>query len=87
MRKHEKGAFLFPQLTMAPELLESTGQTNWKPGYIDYLFLAFNSSTALSPADTAVLGRWAKMLMMLQASISFTITGSVVRGSEPTGHG
>ena len=36
-------------------------------GFMDYLFLAFNTSTALSPADTAVLSRWAKFLMMIQA--------------------
>ncbi len=40
---------------------------------MDYLFLAFNTSTALSPADTAVLSRWAKLLMMMQALISLTL--------------
>lgn len=71
--KHEEGAFLFPQMTMSSDLLESTCQENWKPGFIDYLFLAFTSSTALSPTDSPVLSRWAKLLMMIQASISFTI--------------
>jgi hypothetical protein len=40
---------------------------------MDYLFLSFNTSTALSPADTAALSRPAKGLMMLQASISLVI--------------
>lgn len=71
--RHEKGVFLFPQMTMSAEMLDLTDQTNWKPGYWDYLFLAFNSSTALSPTDSPVLSRWAKGLMMLQASISLTI--------------
>jgi uncharacterized membrane protein len=71
--QHEEGAFLFPQMTMTEEQLEQSGHAGWHPGFVDYLFLAFNTSTALSPADTAVLGRWAKVLMMMQATISFTV--------------
>jgi len=41
------------------------------PGYIDYLFLAFTNATAFSPADTFPLTPRAKLLMMLQALISF----------------
>jgi hypothetical protein len=47
--------------------------THWAPGFIDYLFVAFCFSTALSPADTAPLTRRAKSLMMAQAAISLTI--------------
>jgi hypothetical protein len=39
---------------------------------VDYLFLAFNTSTAFSPTDVPVLSRWAKVLMMVQALISLT---------------
>jgi len=37
------------------------------------MFLAFNTSTASSPADTAALPRWAKILMMIQATISLAV--------------
>lgn len=70
---HHCGDFLFPQMTMSPEVKEQLRQKNWAPNFIDYLFLAFNTSTALSPADTGVLTRWAKLLSMLQACISVTI--------------
>ena len=40
---------------------------------MDYLFLSFNTSTALSPTDTQILSRWAKALMMVQSLISLTI--------------
>ncbi|MDQ2800974.1 MAG: hypothetical protein M3Y13_15180 [Armatimonadota bacterium] len=70
---HCHGSFLFPQMTMTDERLAQSGQSGWSPGFVDYLFLAFNSSTALSPADTAVLSRWAKLLMMVQAAISLTV--------------
>jgi hypothetical protein len=39
---------------------------------VDYLFLAFNTSTAFSPTDVPVLSRWAKLMMIVQASISLT---------------
>lgn len=62
---HTEGAFLFPQMTLAKH-----AQRGWSPGFVDYLFLAFNTSTAFSPTDVPVLSRWAKVLMMLQSVIS-----------------
>ncbi len=70
-RSHQRGAFLFPQMALHPE--SPTRPDSWHPQFIDYLFLSFNTSTALSPTDTAVLSRWAKCLMMLQSVISLTI--------------
>ena len=52
---HTEGAFLFPQMTMLPEAKAAAGQQMWSPSFIDYLFLAFNTSTAFSPTDTPVL--------------------------------
>jgi len=63
-----RSAFLFPQMTSKPG-----GDPSWVPNFVDYLFLAFNTSTAFSPTDTAVLSRWAKMGTMLQSLISLTI--------------
>lgn len=65
---HTDGAFLFPQM-MLPKGFKSVKQ-GWRPGFVDYLFLAFNTSTAFSPTDVPVLSRWAKCLMMIQSSIS-----------------
>ena len=71
--RHVDGAFLFPQMTLDAAAKEAAGASAWSPGFVDYLFLAFNTSTALSPTDVPVLSRWAKLLMMLQAMISLTI--------------
>ncbi len=60
--QHIEGAFLFPQMTM--------GDREWMPGFVDYLFLAFNTSTAFSPTDVPALSRWAKGMMMIQSMIS-----------------
>jgi hypothetical protein len=48
------------------------GEQCWSPGFVDYLFLAFNTSTAFSPTDCPVLSGWAKVLMMIQSLISLT---------------
>lgn len=64
-------AFLFPQMLQQAEGRKA--RTDWSPDFVDYLFLAFNTSTAFSPTDTAVLSRGAKLGMMAQALISLTI--------------
>lgn len=69
---HTDGAFLFPQMTLNPDMRAAMGEDDWTPKFVDYLFVAFNTSTAFSPTDCPVLSRWAKVLMMLQAFISFT---------------
>jgi hypothetical protein len=67
---HTDGAFLFPQMTLTPRLRKEMGEDQWSPHFVDYLFLAFNTSTAFSPTDVPVLSRWAKVLMMVQAAIA-----------------
>ncbi len=67
---HTEGAFLFPQMT---KYSKTATEDNWSPRFIDYLFIAFNMSTAFSPSDTPVLSRWAKVLTMLQSAISLII--------------
>jgi hypothetical protein len=71
---HPSRGFLFPQMTVV-DAAES-GRTDvpaWSPQFMDYLFLAFNTSMAFSPTDAPVLSRWAKVLTMVQAAISLTV--------------
>jgi len=70
---HTNGAILFPQMTMNEQALKEADQLDWSPNFIDYLFLAFNTSTAFSPTDAPVLARWAKILMMVQSLLSLLI--------------
>lgn len=56
---------------------DSRGQRAQAPTFVDYLFLAFSTATAFSAADTVPLTHRAKLLMMLQASISM-VTLAVV---------
>jgi hypothetical protein len=68
---YESADLLFPQQQIAPRA------EPWAPLFVDYLFLAFNGSTALSPTDTLVLSRRMKLLMMCQALISLTVLAVV----------
>jgi uncharacterized membrane protein len=58
--------FAFPQ----PITADNPGKDETLPGFIDYLFLSFTTSTAFSPTDTLPLSRRMKMLMMAQAMSS-----------------
>ena len=70
-RVEEPWDFLFPQRGG-----ELPGYENWLPRYTDYLYLALTTSFAFSPTDTLPLTRRAKMLMLLQSTISIiTLTG------------
>jgi hypothetical protein len=56
----------FPQ-DSAPE---GEVRPGWKPTYPDYLFLSFSTATAFSTTEVAPFTTRAKMLMMVEASIS-----------------
>jgi len=70
---HRSRDFLFPQMNLGGGVARG-----WSPNLLDYLFLAFNTSTAFSPTDTAVLSRQAKVLTMLQALLSLVILAVLV---------
>jgi uncharacterized membrane protein len=70
---HVSEDFLFPQMNFDGKTARA-----WSPDFLDYLFLAFNTSTAFSPTDTAVLSRRAKVLMMVQALLSLLILAVLV---------
>ena len=70
---HEDGAFLFPQMQITIARGDKESDGSWSPQFVDYLFLAFNTSTAFSPTDSPVLTRWAKVLMMIQSLISLSV--------------
>ena len=80
-RGHSSGSFLFPQMTFDPASALGREYRDWEPHFVDYLFLAFNTSTAFSATDTAVLTKWAKVLTMIQALISLVVIGVLVARS------
>lgn len=65
--------FLFPQQSN-----QIPGWDGWTPRYPDYLYLAFNTSTAFSPTEVSPLSQRAKMLMLVQSSLSLIVVATVL---------
>jgi len=63
---HKATDLMFPQQV-------DGNKSGWVPHFVDYLFVAFTSATALSPTDTYPLTPVTKMLMMVQAILSMTV--------------
>jgi uncharacterized membrane protein len=70
---HTYPDFMYPQM-QAPDLAPA----HWEPGFLDYLYVSFTNATAFSPTDTMPLSRWAKMLMLGQASVSLATVALVI---------
>jgi hypothetical protein len=68
-----KPDWLFPQ-----EGAREDVPPDWRPTFVDYLFLGFSTATAFSPADTLPLTSRAKLLMMLQTTISLVTIVAVM---------
>jgi hypothetical protein len=60
--------FLFPQQSL-PEI----APPDWRPSFLDYLYVSFTNATAFSPTDTMPLSRWAKMLMLTESAASLVL--------------
>jgi uncharacterized membrane protein len=65
--------FLFPQHTEP-----SFEGSEWRPRFLDYLYVSFTNAAAFSPTDTMPLSRWAKMLMLVQSAMSLSLGLMVV---------
>ena len=65
--------FAFPQ-----QLNPGIGRPDWRPRFIDYLYLGFTNATAFSPTDAMPLAPWAKIAMAVQAVVSLGILGLVI---------
>ena len=65
--------FLFPQ--MSDDRIEPL---DWRPGFIDYLYVSLTNATAFSPTDTMPLSPIAKSVMGVQAVVSLVTLGLIV---------
>jgi uncharacterized membrane protein len=65
--------FLFPQ--MADDRIHPK---DWRPGFIDYLYVSLTNAAAFSPTDTMPLSAMAKCVMGLQSVVSIVTIGLIV---------
>jgi len=66
-------AFMFPQMDNP-----KVAVPNWKPQYVDYLYLSFTNALAFSPTDVMPLKHWAKLTMLVQSLVSLMIAVLVI---------
>jgi len=65
--------FLFPQ--MADDRIEPL---QWRPKFIDYLYVSLTNAMAFSPTDTMPLTSMAKIVMGIQSLVSLVTIGLIV---------
>jgi hypothetical protein len=65
--------FAFPQ-QLNPEI----APPDWRPRFVDYLYLGFTNATAFSPTDALPLTTWPKLVMTLQSGVSLLLLGLVI---------
>lgn len=65
--------FLFPQ--MSDDRIEPR---DWRPKYVDYLYVSLTNNTAFSPTDTMPLTPMAKIVMGVQSVVSLLTIGLIV---------
>lgn len=63
-RDEEPADLLFPQTEYGAPL------TDWRPGFLDYLYVGFTNSTAFSPTDTMPLTARAKLVFMMTSVVA-----------------
>jgi len=72
-KKFGSTSFVFPQMQIEKDERHRFACEGWRPGFIDYLFVAFTQSSTFGPTDAPLLARWAKLLTMIQIAISLSI--------------
>jgi hypothetical protein len=74
--------FAFPQDDQgdaAPEVaVGSTRRADWRPGFVDYLYVSFTNTVAFSPTDAMPLRSRTKLLMAVQALTGFVLLALVI---------
>jgi uncharacterized membrane protein len=65
--------FLFPQMND-----DRVEPPDWRPKFIDYLYVSLTNATAFSPTDTMPLTPTAKSIMGIQSLVSLVTIGLIV---------
>jgi uncharacterized membrane protein len=75
MERAELPDLVFPQQQADQEGLAPKG---WTPGFADYLYVSVTAGTAFSPTDAMPYSKTAKLLMGVESTISFAISGMLL---------
>ena len=67
-----------PDLAFAQTQNPDLASPDWRPEFVDYLFVAFTAGTSFGPTDVAVLSRRMKVAVMTQAAVALVVVVLVV---------
>jgi hypothetical protein len=74
--------FAFPQDSFgdaAPEVaVSSSAKADWRPGFVDYLYVSTTNTMAFSPTDTMPLSSRVKLLMAVEGATGFVLLALVI---------
>ncbi|KQQ00748.1 MULTISPECIES: DUF1345 domain-containing protein [unclassified Rathayibacter] len=74
--------FAFPQDTYRDTVGEvavsSSERADWRPGFVDYLYVSTTNTMAFSPTDTMPLSSRVKLLMSLEGFTGFVLLALVI---------
>ncbi|GAB2821573.1 hypothetical protein GCM10027022_09830 [Alpinimonas psychrophila] len=77
--------FKFPQdedeSSVAEVTKRSSTRSDWRPGFVDYLYMSSTNMMAFSPTDVMPLSSRAKLFMMLQSMTGFVLLALVIARS------
>jgi hypothetical protein len=76
--RHHGSGPAYPDFLFAQATTEKVAPPDWRPTFLDYLYVSFTNATAFSPTDTLPLVLWAKGLMMLQSGVSLITVALVI---------
>jgi uncharacterized membrane protein len=75
-RAHEMPKY--PDLAFPGQLNSQVVPPNWRPVFVDYLYLSLTNALAFSPTDVMPLAHWAKLVMALQSIVSVALLGLII---------
>lgn len=67
--------FMFPQMSGVPS---QVARPDWRPTFVDYLYVSITNVMAFSPTDTMPMSPRAKLLMTVQAGVAVSTLVLVV---------
>lgn len=60
-----------------PQMGDPRFERDFRPEFVDYLYVAFTNALAFSPTDTMPLSRWTKVMFALESIVSFGTVGLI----------
>jgi uncharacterized membrane protein len=67
--RHASEDFLFPQMDQH----DGKMAIGWAPGFLDYLYVSFTTSSTFGPTDTPALSGRVKLLTVIQSVLSLVV--------------